>query len=461
LNKREKKIYSSILSILFLAVILIFSNKIIEKFNIQKDLTSQKLYSLNKETIKILKMLEKNINIYVLNEKKNLSNIEKNLLDQYQIYSRKINLKFISEEESVRFGEKFKTQEQISRGSIIIESGEKFKIIDYDDLYTSEYSMFGSEVIKSIDIEPQITNAIRYLMSGKTPIIYELVGHNETKIGNNFKKQIKLANFEIKNLNLIIDQKIPSDCEILIITTLERDLTLKESELIKNYLLNNGSLLIANGINNTKLVNLNSIFKNLGFEFDNKLILENKKSNYIAQGNAYLLPEYVTDDITKTLSEKKYNILMPICQNIIIINQENQNNNIKKLLVSSNNSYAKKDLDFKTLSKEKNDLSGPFNLAIKYENEKTKIIAIGCGEILNDTVASSMPGSNQDFIINSLNFLNNNKDNNLYIPSKTKETEFITFKQNHAIFINIFSIIIFPLMFFLSGLYIINLRKKY
>jgi hypothetical protein len=459
LNKKEKRVYSSVLFILFLAIALIFTNKIVEKFNIQKDLTTEKLYSLDKQTIKILKSLDKKINIYILNDKNNLSNIEKNLLDQYKSHSNKINLEFKSEEQSLKIGEKFGISDQIPKGSLIIESNKKYKIINYDDLYTSEYSMFGEENVKSIDIEPEITNAIRYLISENTPIIYNLIGHNENNLGNDFKKQIELANFEIKNLNLITDQEIPSDCKILIITTPERDFTLKETELIKKYLYNSGSLLIANGISYKKLVNLNNIFKDFGFEFDNKLVLENNKSNYISNGNAYLLPDFVGDDITNPLEEKEYNILMPICQNIIIFNNEDKN--IKKILTSSKNSYAKKNLDSKIISQEKDDLVGPFNLAIKFDSNKTKIIAISTSELLNDSVAAAMPGSNHDFIISSLNFLNDGKKNDLYIPPKTKERESIVFDQSQVILINLSTIILFPGLIFLSGIYVLNLRKKY
>ena len=130
------------------------------------------------------------------------------------------------------------------------------------------------------------------------------------------------------------------------------------------------------------------------------------------------------------------------------------------MLESSKYSYAKINPDSKNIEKEKNDLSGPLNLAISYSKDKTKIIAVGSKYILDPEINNFVRGSNLDFLISALNNLCANKNKSLYVPPKNYDKKYISFTHNQALIISVTSIIIIPLIIFVVGLIIIKKRQN-
>ena len=157
------------------------------------------------------------------------------LIEQYK--TKNINVEYKDTEKYPDFVKKFETTDQISPNSIIVSGENKYKVIDFNDLvsYDYDYSTFQTKV-KSIDVEPELTNAIRYVTSNQTPVIYKLIGHGEQNLNEDYKKQIELANYEIKDLDLIGQTKIPDDYKIIFITTPQRDWTQEEMQAIDKFL---------------------------------------------------------------------------------------------------------------------------------------------------------------------------------------------------------------------------------
>lgn len=452
LNKKLKYGAISSVSIIIIAVVLTCVNMFANKFDIKYDLTKEKLYTISEQTKKIINGLNQKINIYVLSAEDKNNLIMNKLIDQYK--SKNIKVEYKDPEKFPQFTSKYESQEKISPNSIIIETEKKFKVIDANDLVSYDYDYVTYQTkIKSIDVEPQITNAIRYITSSHTPVIYKLIGHNEQDLDESYKKQIELANYQIKDLDLITEQKIPDDCKILFITTPQRDWTSEESLAIDNFF-STGNALIFMDYTNEHFPNMINTIKKYGFEFANSIIVESNSKNFAGNNNTYLIPNYTDNEICYTLAEKKYKLLVPICRSILI----NDNEKVRTLLESSKNSYGKVNLNSSTISKESKDLPGPLNIAVYCENEKSKIIAVGSTSILDKNINSYIGGSNCDFVINSINNLTGEQEN-LYIPPKTHETNRINFTHKEIMIISAISIIILPSLVFFIGAVIIKKRN--
>ena len=189
--------------------------------------------------------------------------------------------------------------------------------------------------MKSINLEPEVTNAIYYVTNNYLPKIYKLIGHGEEDLNNVYKKQIEFAGYELNDLDLINTQKVPDDCEILFITTPQKDWTEQEKDLIDKYLASHSAIIFMD-LTNQKFINIQALTKKYGFEFKNALVIENNGENFVRDYKTYLIPNYTSNEICEQLETKKYKLLIPFCQHIFI----NQNENIEVLLKSSNNSYA-------------------------------------------------------------------------------------------------------------------------
>ena len=97
-------------------------------------------------------------------------------------------------------------------------------------------------------------------------------------------------------------------------------------------------------LTNKSFENLNALTKKYGFEFKNNLVIENSGENFLRDYKTYLIPNYTQNEICNNLQDKKYKLLIPFCQHVFI----NQDENIKVLLESSKDSYAKADPNSKS-----------------------------------------------------------------------------------------------------------------
>jgi ABC-2 type transport system permease protein len=439
--------------ILFVAMILVCINLFVQDFDFKYDLTQDKLYTISDQTKKIINNLNQKINIYVLSDQEDDNLIMKNLLEQYR--SKNITLEYKNPDTYPDFEKPYEeNNKKISEHSIIVASKDKFKVIDSSDLqsYEYDYSTFQKK-IKSIDLEPEVTNAIRYVTSNETPIIYKLIGNGEQDLDSSYKKQINLANYDLKELNLIAKDKVPDDCKILFITTPRKDWTIEESKKVEDYL-SNGCAMIFMDRHLNDFTNFDNTTKKFGFEFSNLTILENSGDNFIGNNRAYIVPNYTDNSITHDLKENSYSLLIPLCQNINIL--PDQKDKIKVLLMSSSDSFAKKNLA--NLTKESGDQNGPLNIAISREDEKSKIIAVGSTLILDDSINSQIAGSNCEFVINSMNWCVGDHDA-IYIAPKTHDSYKTNFTYNQSLIIKVVSAIVIPLCLLLIGIIVIQKRK--
>ena len=62
----------------------------------------------------------------------------------------------------------------LREGSYIVESDERFKIIDYYDLFNLRSDQYGNTHAESLALEQRVTNAIQYVIADKLPVIYTL-----------------------------------------------------------------------------------------------------------------------------------------------------------------------------------------------------------------------------------------------------------------------------------------------
>ena len=104
----------------------------------------------------------------------------------------------------------------VSTGSIIVVSNDKYRVISESDYYDSENGQFS--------IESAITSAIQFVDAEELPAVYFVTGHGEAEPENfsSLSKQMSLANYSVKTINLLEDN-IPTDCAVLMITPCSRD----------------------------------------------------------------------------------------------------------------------------------------------------------------------------------------------------------------------------------------------
>ena len=166
------------------------------------DLSTQKLYSIGDQTKKVLKKLDKDVEIYYIAQSGSESSDIQKLLEKYEEGSDHIKVEQKDPAVNPKFVSQY-TSDGVSNNSVIVVCGDKNKVIDNNSLYetTVNYQTYSSEVT-GFDGEGQITSAINYVTSDSMPVMYTLEGHDEATMSDTLKDTIQKANIDIQSLNL-------------------------------------------------------------------------------------------------------------------------------------------------------------------------------------------------------------------------------------------------------------------
>jgi len=419
--------FSTLISVVVILT-LAAANLVVSLFDVNFDLTLDKRYSISKESKKILSEVAEDVTIYAL-FKTGGGNLQyETLLNEYAQASNHITVVYKDPYLYPTFVEAYKTDaaESIPVDSIIVESAKRFKVIRADELYTLgfDYESY-QQYVKSMDIEPRVTNAVRYVSQDNTPKIYQITNHSEVPIPETMQKQITMANYEVFPLN-IFEEDIPEDTDILMLTTPVRDYSPGEAQKVKDYLSSGGRALILYDAAQTPAANFLSIMQAYCVTHNNDFIFEGSRANYMGTYQYLLLPDKAAHDITNNLPANTY--VVSISSSGLSPSSAVRNSiKIEPILVTSKQSYAKTG-ETESTNKEANDASGPFDIAVAVtdsvympETVITKLVITGSSSFLYEDMNTYVAGGNGDFLLSCFNWLND-RDDTVYILPKTNFT---------------------------------------
>jgi len=472
-NKKFRHGTFSLLTAVVDIAILLFVNLVAGQLKVSFDLTSNKLYSLSEDSLEILDELTMPITIYPLfrtgvNRESNGLDLDlaRELLREYDARSRNVTVEYKDPVLNPGFvAEKASGGDQIPNGSIIVESPLRRKVIPAGELLTTEfdYNTFQTN-IKSMDIEPQVSNAILYVSTETTPVIYRVSNHQESPVGAGLEKQLSLANYELADLNLL-QEDIPEDCRLLLITTPQRDWSPDEADKAKAYLEKGGRAFVALDPVYYPLDNLYGVMAVYGLEFNNAVVYEGD-TRFFQQYPTFLYPGFLQHDITVGLLDKNFYVFLPQTQPVTPMELRRNSTKLEPFFVSSSSSYGKTNPNPQSLYPEDGDIPGPFILAAAVTDTYyvdnttyfTKIIVIGNSSVLDDRVDSLVSGGNFQFAIDAINWTQD-KTGSIYIRPKTQTMTYLQMTQSDALLMLAFSVLVIPVAVFATG-FVIWFRRR-
>jgi ABC-type uncharacterized transport system involved in gliding motility auxiliary subunit len=463
-NRFKHGAYSTLVTTLVLAILLTI-NFVAGKLNIKKDLTHDKLYTLTDETQKILQDLKNDTKIYVFFENgKEDPNISA-VLEKYKTASKKLTIEKRDPISQPQLAQKFsKDDKTVGLGTIVVERGNKFKAILYDDFFNYSTGDYGEENINSFSAEQQITNAIVYVNSDKEQILYTLTGHGERELSSEVSKQLEAENYTVKELNLLQGNSMLSKESMLVINAPTRDISKEEVDKIRNFLNSGGRAGIFMDITKEALPNVQELLNSYGVKLENAVIVEGQPDK-TAQSQIELLPEIKTHEIVNAIKAKSMHIYVPVSQGVAEQKLKRSTIKIEPLLATSSNSWAKVNLNATTLSKESGDLQGPFNVAVAITDENkeaginTKLVVVGSSSFMNTNIISATSGANLDFVMNSLNWLQDKKDSTAIRP-KDLTTPNLAMNNFQRLALSGVVVILIPLLIMTVGI-TVWLRRRH
>lgn len=465
-NKRVR--YGSFASVMTLAVIaiIVILNLIVSQLGVKFDLTKDKMFSLSEQTQNIVSALDKEVNIYPVYTKGYENTQFMEMLDKYKSLSDKIKIEAKDPNLNPAFIKKYtEDNETISSGSIIVESGDRFKVLTPYDLVDYQFNaQIYDYQATGIALEPKVTGAIQYVTTDDLPIIYLLEGHSEPSLNESALTSLTNENYTVRSLNILTAGKIPEDTDMLLINPPARDYSQEEADIVNEYLTKGGKAIFNLALYSMPLPNYEKVLANYGVRPQNMLILEGDRNNSLPGNPLYLIPNLDSHEITNPISDDKMLVILPVTQAIEELAQKNDSTKITPLLTTSKSSYAKKDINSQTIEKEADDIDGPFNLAVLIEDSwfndsesyESKVIVISSTNLLDFN--AGIPTANMDFFMNSVNYLVDRQDS-VAIRSKSLAMERLTLTANQGLILSAVSVIVIPAIIIVIGV-VIWLRRR-
>ena len=431
------------------------------------DCSATKLYSLTSDTKDRISKLDEDITIYVLNSKKSKDAKIDETINRYKDLSSHIKVKYVDPAISPKFYQDY-TDTTPTTNSLIIESKNRSKVIDYNDIYEYDSSSYyygyqSQSSITGYDAEGQITSAIEYVTmdADELPVIYQITGHNETEIGSNFQSVVSKANANLKSLELFNEEKVPEDATAIIINSPTVDFNEEDAQKVIDYLNDGGKALIVGCYAyNDELTNFNKILAAYKVSFKTGVVAENDSSKYY-QNPLYLLPTVETTDYTSDATDG-YVFLAGSCA--INYPEDTDDVTYTKLLSTSDSAVLKKDWKNITTSKaEDTDENGPFTtgLAVNDSSTGASIVVFGTPYVVDDSYDNAVSGNNADMFKDVIISMTGNVElASSVIPVKEYTLSNITINTLQAVITGLIIMIAVPILLIIIGIVVWAMRRK-
>lgn len=431
------------------------------------DCSATKLYSLTGDTKDRVSKLDEDITIYVLNSKKSKDAKIDETINRYKDFSSHIKVKYVDPATSPKFYQDY-TDTTPTTNSLIIESKNRSKVIDYNDIYEYDSSSYyygyqSQSSITGYDAEGQITSAIEYVTmdADELPVIYQITGHNETEIGSNFQSVVSKANANLKSLELFNEEKVPEDATAIIINSPTVDFNEEDAQKVIDYLNGGGKAMIVGCYAyNDELTNFNKILAAYNVSFKTGVVAENDSSKYY-QNPLYLLPTVETTDYTSDATDG-YVFLAGSCA--INYPEDTDDVTYTKLLSTSDSAVLKKDWKNITTSKaEDADENGPFTtgLAVNDSSTGASIVVFGTPYVVDDSYDNAVSGNNADMFKDVITSMTGNVElASSVIPVKDYTLSNITINTLQAVVTGLIIMIAVPILLIIIGIVVWVMRRK-
>ncbi len=397
----------AVMVVVFMAIIGMISVMSV-RYKTRIDLTGDSRYSLSAQTIKILKSLEKEVEVIAFYRSDERSRqAMHDLLKEFSYHTPKFNFWFVDPDrrpiETAKYG-------VTSYRTTLIRYGDKQETVGFES-------------------EEKITNALLKVTSTDVKTIYFLKGHGEKDLTDEEKVGYKLAreaiegeNYKVSDLLLINETAVPDDTTVLVVAGPKKDILPGELKKIEEYVNGGGSVLFL--LDPLMAPDISAHLKGFGFTVGNDIIID-KKSKMM--GANYLTP-VVMEYNQKHMIGKDFEFVtfFPVSRSVEI--EEDPATGRYNLAKTGSSSWAKSKGTLEEEEVEFNaelDQPGPINLAavsvIKVESSEDaetveqysslkegmnrwgRIITIGDSDFAGNAYLNMM--GNKDFFLNTISWL--------------------------------------------------------
>ena len=460
--------YSFFLTVVVLAILVTVNITLsfLPDSYVQEDLTANQLYSISSQSMLLLSSLEEDITIYWVVASGEEDEYVEKLLHNYEDYSSRVTVEKKDPDLNPDFTNNY-TDETIYNNSVIVECGDKYRYISYQDMYEtssmSYYSMYSSA--DEFAGESLITSAISYCTTEELPVIHILEGHGEAELTESFQEALERDNLETETLSLLNSETVPEEVSCILVNAPSTDISETERDMLLDFMERGGRVLIISGTaEEEQLPNLKSVMENYGISVLEGVVVEENTDNYVYGNPVLLMPEMNSSDITDPLMEDNYQVVVPVSK-ALDVSEASEDVTVTSLLESSEESFLKDEgYDIETYEQEEGDIQGPLTLAALVtkdleDDQQMQLVWIASSMMLEEAYNSYSSDANEDFILYVLEMMCE-KDDSISVRSKSLTNEYLTISTADSSMIKVATMGVIPGIYLITGIVVAVRRRK-
>lgn len=371
----RKGSYSTVIMVVIIAIVIaanvMFSKLPTAARNI--DVSSNNLYSIGDTTHSVLEGLKNDVEIVVIKDKESTDKRISTLLAKYADYSDHIKVTY---KDPVLYPSVLTTYDTEENNIVIkCDATDKTTKVAFSDIIVTSTSYYGSTYETSFDGEGQLTKAIDYVSNENNKLIYTISGHGESDLGKNISGLISKSNFNVKSVNLLVDNGIPDDCDMLICNQPTKDLADDELKLLREYMENGGKMTVVLADTTTETPNFDALMADYGISKVNGYIADTER--YYGQNVYQIFPNYSSGDITGKFGSEEYTLLFG---SLGLKVEETDGVTVDEFLTTSDKGAA--------VVGENDYTEGKYTLAAAATKDESRFTVFGSASIIDDEFTS-------------------------------------------------------------------------
>ena len=473
-NKKSSRIglYSVILSVVVI-VVLVLVNAVISALpatSTRFDTTNYDFYDFSEETAKLVSAIKKPVTLTLVSESGSEEKYIAMLLEKYA--SLNSDVKYATVDPVLHPTYKTMSGETVKLGeagenSVIVESDLKYKVIGYDEIYTTQYTeeelYYAYMQNGAVPDNPQyfngevvITSAMEYVTSEDIPTVYCVTGHNEVKLNDSLSGYLNDDNYTLKTFSLMTDETVPEDADAIVFNVPSADISARELEALEKYIDGGGKVVMVTTFTEgfEKTENIHALAEYMGLTLLDGMAVETSAANYFSGYPIAIAPDIAPHDITSGL-DAKY-IAMPGSHGMIKSENAPEGVTVTDLLITTDGAFMTNGED---ISEDAATYKGKITLGAICEKGEGALVWYSCYGITDEQCDSMVSGTNSELFISTLNNLCE-KEASVSVAAKQMVTEHLTISDGASTAWGIILCAVIPLAVVAAGISVWLIRKK-
>ena len=453
----------ALLTSLGMVAVLVLVNLVVDQFQLEADLTQNRLFSLSDQTFQVLDNLDSDVTVYQIRTTGRENPLIDSVLERYAKRSSHIKLATLDPERNPGLATKYEEEGQVRPGGLVVDAGDRFRMISQFDIFNVNMQ---TRQATSLSLEQELTAALLYVTTGDLPKVYLLEGHGEQSMfqlgisGLSVRDLLENDNYAVDTLDLVSRETVPDDADVLLVVAPAQDLTAAESGRLESWMRAGGRVVFAlQAARRSELPNLAELLAGFGVRVVNGIIVE-EAGRHTPDSQVFLVPEMTSHEIVAPMRSDRLFTVIPAAGPIEELETKRRTLTVESFLNTSAGSFLRTDFDIQSVEQQEGEPNGPFAVGVAITDNdldgyvKSRVVVYSSAMFLSQPYQA-----NYDMLLNSLSWARS-REESISIRAKSLRTFPLRITRLAALIISGVAVLIIPLGVLGAGL-AVWLRRRH